>query len=227
NEGRLVAQILEGAIQPPSIVNPSLGRSFDAIVLKALAKNPDDRFQTARDFAMTIERKVKIATPTTTGAWVEGLSSDILASRADRIAEIESRSDVFAAMKSQGTPFAPWAPQTPQPQSGPQGTMPDMPLTPMQPMAPASHPSVPQPPVSSPSAQHSPPIAPVPPESTNHSLEPLPVQLRPSKLKVLAILGGLVLMLGLAITLFVVASNSKEEKPVVPVVATTTATAPG
>lgn len=216
NEGRIVAKILEGAIQPPSIVNPSLGRSFDAIVLKALAKNPDDRFQTARDFAMTIERKVKSATSTTTGAWVEGLASDILTSRADRIAEIESRSDVFAAMKSQGTPFAPWTPQALPPQSGPQATMPDMPMTPIQPMAPASQPSVPQPPVSSPSAAHSQPIVPVPSESTNHSLEPLPVQLRPSKAQVFAILGGLVLMLGLAITLFVVASSKDDKPPIAP-----------
>ena len=90
-----------------------VGRELDAVVLTALMKNPDDRFQTARDMALAIEHVVKMSTPSAVGTWVESLASDMLAGRADRIAEIESRSDVFAALKSRGTPFAPWVPDAP------------------------------------------------------------------------------------------------------------------
>ena len=39
---------------PPSTLNVQVPRPFDAVVKKAIAKRPDDRFQTAREFADAI-----------------------------------------------------------------------------------------------------------------------------------------------------------------------------
>ena len=41
-------------VRPPSEVNPKLPKSVDAVVLKALAKNPDHRYQTADEFRKAV-----------------------------------------------------------------------------------------------------------------------------------------------------------------------------
>lgn len=43
---------------PPSQVDPAVPPALDAIVLKSLAKRPDDRYQTAADFRSDVERAI-------------------------------------------------------------------------------------------------------------------------------------------------------------------------
>ena len=43
---------------PPSQVDPAVPPALDALVMKALAKNPDDRYQTAADFRSDVERAI-------------------------------------------------------------------------------------------------------------------------------------------------------------------------
>jgi serine/threonine-protein kinase len=55
-------RVLQADVPPPSRVEPRLGPAWDALMQKALARRPDERFQTARDFhratweAMNAER---------------------------------------------------------------------------------------------------------------------------------------------------------------------------
>jgi len=51
NEGRVVTQILANEILAPSEAVNGRGRELDAVCLKALMKDPADRFQTAKEFA--------------------------------------------------------------------------------------------------------------------------------------------------------------------------------
>ncbi len=51
---------------PPSQVDPSVPPALDALVLKSLAKSPDDRYQTAADFRSDVERAIA-GMPVTTG----------------------------------------------------------------------------------------------------------------------------------------------------------------
>jgi serine/threonine-protein kinase len=48
------AHILEGVIEPPSKATPGLPVALDAIVLRALERKPDDRFQTTRELAASL-----------------------------------------------------------------------------------------------------------------------------------------------------------------------------
>ena len=48
---------------PPSKINPMISREFDAIVAKALAKRPEDRYQTADEFIIAIQGAIS-ETPT-------------------------------------------------------------------------------------------------------------------------------------------------------------------
>ncbi|MEI6623082.1 MAG: PASTA domain-containing protein, partial [Actinomycetes bacterium] len=43
---------------PPSRIDPAVPTSLDALVLKSLAKNPNDRYQTAADFRSDVERAI-------------------------------------------------------------------------------------------------------------------------------------------------------------------------
>ncbi len=45
--------------QPPSSINPSLSSTVDAVVLRALAKSPDDRYQSADDMRDDVERVMR------------------------------------------------------------------------------------------------------------------------------------------------------------------------
>jgi serine/threonine-protein kinase len=49
-------QHVREAPTPPSQLDPELGPEIDAVVLKALAKDPDDRYQSARDMKADISR---------------------------------------------------------------------------------------------------------------------------------------------------------------------------
>ena len=43
---------------PPSQVDPAVPPALDALVMKSLAKSPDDRYQTAADFRSDVERAI-------------------------------------------------------------------------------------------------------------------------------------------------------------------------
>ena len=50
-----LARVRECNVPPPSRLNPQLPPGVDQIVLKALAKNPDDRYATAQEFRLALE----------------------------------------------------------------------------------------------------------------------------------------------------------------------------
>ncbi|MDB4943080.1 MAG: serine/threonine protein kinase [Labilithrix sp.] len=104
NEGALVAKILDGNIETPSrAVARALGphgavaeetfrvlEDLEPTVMRALATNQVDRFTTAREMAIEIERRVPPATNSEVSDWLEIVARDVLTSRAAMVAEIES-----------------------------------------------------------------------------------------------------------------------------------------
>ena len=123
NEGVIVARILEGKIQTPSHVL-AVGKrtltdqamrqleSLDRTILRSLSMKPEDRFPTAREMAIAIERTCPPVTATEIGEWVEITARDVLDSRAQMIADIESSAgtslqsreqDVMTVLQGQAT----------------------------------------------------------------------------------------------------------------------------
>ena len=64
--------------------------ALDATILRALRMQPEQRFSTAREMALEIERMCPPATASEVGDWVEHVALDVLNSRAAMVAEIES-----------------------------------------------------------------------------------------------------------------------------------------
>jgi len=52
----IAKKILGEEPKPPSSINPALSPLFDAVIAKALAKNPDKRYQTARQLGYALQR---------------------------------------------------------------------------------------------------------------------------------------------------------------------------
>ncbi len=87
-----MAQICAGETLAPSRVEPAVPPELDAVVMKGLAKNPADRYATARDMAAALESVAPHATAREVGEWVEEAGGDSLRRRAALVAEIESHS---------------------------------------------------------------------------------------------------------------------------------------
>lgn len=88
----VLRMIVADEVPPPSAVVPSVTREIDAIVLKALSHDPRARFQTAREFAIALEKASHLASPREVGEWVEVVAGDILVHRERQVAELESNS---------------------------------------------------------------------------------------------------------------------------------------
>jgi serine/threonine-protein kinase len=101
----MVEKLLRGAIEPPGAHAPGTPRLLDAIVLHGLARNPDQRFASAREMALALERLGELAPASEVGAWVESLGGPALAERGAQLKQLEMKATA-AAMVPMATPQA-------------------------------------------------------------------------------------------------------------------------
>ena len=90
--GEIFAKVLASDIPDPRSAVPDVPRALNDVVMKGLERNPDRRFQTAREFAIAIEGSVPLSTTRAVGEWVERSAHAELERRAHMITEIESAS---------------------------------------------------------------------------------------------------------------------------------------
>jgi serine/threonine-protein kinase len=86
----MIDKLLRGAIDPPSRHRPSVPKLLDAITLHGLARNPEQRFATAREMALALERLGEIARPSEIGEWVEDLAGETLERRSAQMRSLEA-----------------------------------------------------------------------------------------------------------------------------------------
>jgi serine/threonine-protein kinase len=82
--------LLKSRIVPPSEVVPNLPRSLDQVVLRALDRRPERRFQTGRDFAEALRRAAEEGSRREVADWVGRVASDGLAQRLELIEALEA-----------------------------------------------------------------------------------------------------------------------------------------
>ncbi|MEP7123244.1 MAG: serine/threonine-protein kinase [Byssovorax sp.] len=82
-------QVLQSTPEPPSVYAPGVSPALDAVVLRGLSARPEDRFATAAEMALALEKTAPILSTREIGAWVVDLAGDSLAKRAIRVEEIE------------------------------------------------------------------------------------------------------------------------------------------
>ncbi len=95
NEGLLLQTVLRGNFPRPSTQAPWLPRALDAMVMRGLERDPANRYPTALEMAIELERAAgAVASQHKVGAWVAELADAALAVRAARVKEMESSSAV-------------------------------------------------------------------------------------------------------------------------------------
>jgi serine/threonine-protein kinase len=88
----LIRIIVEGTIDPPSKRGALCSPEVDAIVLRALTKQADQRYQTAAEMGAALEAAASPASNRAIGEWLTGLLGDELERRAASVARMERAS---------------------------------------------------------------------------------------------------------------------------------------
>ena len=92
DEASVLASVLSGDVPKPSARVSALPPALDAVVLRGLSRNVDDRYATAREMARAIEKAIPVARTSEVADWVESIAGSALMERARQIAVIESDS---------------------------------------------------------------------------------------------------------------------------------------
>ena len=87
-----VARVLHDPIAPPVVFAPDLAPALSAIVLRALDRDPNRRFQTAEQMAYALEEAVRFPRSKEVGAWVQEVARLTLDQRAALIRQVERAS---------------------------------------------------------------------------------------------------------------------------------------
>ncbi|HEY3815816.1 MAG TPA: serine/threonine-protein kinase [Polyangiaceae bacterium] len=91
----LIEKLLRGTIEAPGVYAPGTPRLLDAIALHGLARTADQRFATAREMALALERLGELAPASEVGVWVESLAAPTLTERAVRLKQLEMTSSTY------------------------------------------------------------------------------------------------------------------------------------
>jgi serine/threonine protein kinase len=89
----VLRQMTEPFAAPSSLAAGSPS-SLDAVVLRGLARDPQERFGTAAEMADAIERAERCAAPPTIAAWLRSIAATSLQAQARLLAELERRAVV-------------------------------------------------------------------------------------------------------------------------------------
>jgi eukaryotic-like serine/threonine-protein kinase len=84
-----VQRILTATIAPPSASRSEVSSALDAVVLRALERDPEKRFATALEMHTALEHAAQAGSARAVGAWVETTARASLEARAARVAEVE------------------------------------------------------------------------------------------------------------------------------------------
>lgn len=91
---QIMFEVLASNLPPPSEIVPGISPALDALVMKALAREPAGRFATALEMSDAIEALVRPATSREVARWVEQIAADSLQKRAQVLADVEGVTQV-------------------------------------------------------------------------------------------------------------------------------------
>lgn len=88
--GEILGKVLAAEIPTPASVVPSLPKPVSDVVMKALERDPEKRYQTARDFAIGLEQAGAVASAHNVSEWVKDYGGEELAKRQNVVLRVES-----------------------------------------------------------------------------------------------------------------------------------------
>lgn len=128
-EANVMYAVLSSEVKRPGSLVPGLPAGLDDIVMKGLARDPDDRFSTALEMADALEGALAPASTRETARWMQKVAGDELERRARVVSGIESATPSmvsteieFGASLSGVERSAPTLLDTPQSHSSPEAS---------------------------------------------------------------------------------------------------------
>jgi serine/threonine-protein kinase len=106
-DSQTLARILANEITPPSRFASEVSGALDAVVLRALHRDPSKRFESAEEMALALQGTGRMATAAEVAQWVCGAAQTGLADRAKVVAEVERAGDSGIRLGSSPPPVAP------------------------------------------------------------------------------------------------------------------------
>ncbi len=109
--GQMLMRMANGPVNSPRRVNPMVAPQVEAVVLRALARSPENRYRSALQFAEALEAAVPLASQRVVGEWVATVGQEELAHRSavrSHIERVESRAP-GSADDEEVTPPLPFA----------------------------------------------------------------------------------------------------------------------
>lgn len=100
NESAVVYRVLNDEHAPPSGERDDVPPELDAIVLKALSRDSAERFSTAREMALVLERTVGGASQSEVSEWVRDIAGSLLDQRGDELRRLQQGSQPAAGSGS-------------------------------------------------------------------------------------------------------------------------------
>jgi eukaryotic-like serine/threonine-protein kinase len=91
-EPAIIRLVLSGPVAPPSSLRADVPAALDAIVLRGLDRVQEQRFASARDMALELEKSFQMATAAEIGSWVQSIADHSLSERRQKLAHLERES---------------------------------------------------------------------------------------------------------------------------------------
>jgi serine/threonine-protein kinase len=93
-QAQLLSNVLQSAVPPPSRFNREISAQMDGVVLKALARDARDRWDTAFEMAHALDETLRPASSMTVSEWVQRVAGPALQKKAELVAQAESAVDL-------------------------------------------------------------------------------------------------------------------------------------
>src|SRR5262249_40853693 len=84
-----MTRVLQHDAPPPSALRAAIPPTLDAVVMKGLARCPEDRFQTASEMADALDLALRGAPREEVRAWMTSIAADGLRARSARLEAVE------------------------------------------------------------------------------------------------------------------------------------------
>lgn len=98
-EADVVERILYGTIDAPSACAPNIPEKLNEVVLRGLARDPGDRYPTAREMVRALRECTRLASASEVGDWVEWVAGNTLVQRAAALAAIDESLDITETLR--------------------------------------------------------------------------------------------------------------------------------
>ena len=92
SDAAVVHAVMNAEVRAPSELSAGLPKALDALVMRGLSRDRSERFDSAHDMALALEREVGAATRSEVCDWLQELAGELLQNRAAALAQLHATS---------------------------------------------------------------------------------------------------------------------------------------